>query len=384
MSSLQILADQNMRCVAEYFGTMGSVSLVDGRTISAEDLSGVDVLLVRSVTAVNESLLAGSQVRFVGTATSGFDHVDIQYLAERGIGFAHAPGSNANSVVEYVLAAIAHTDDKLERLLAGGSLGIIGYGNIGQALARRCSALGIAVNVYDPWLDADVLDCAASLSDVLGCEVISIHAELTHRQPWPSFHLLKEAQLTAVPGDTLMINAGRGELIDTGALLKLLKIGLGPRTVLDVWEGEPLISSELLEYVDIGTPHIAGYSLDGKNLATSMLRDALAQHLGSAAISGQQNKADAPMQAVPPGLRSAELIRWAVGARYNIVEDDIALRAKTLGSDSAAASQGFDDLRKHYRTRRELSGSTVAIEPEQKEQKTLLEALGCRVVAADL
>ena len=383
MSNLQILADQNMRCVAQYFSTMGSVRLVDGRTICAEDLSGVDVLLVRSVTAVNEPLLAGSKVRFVGTATSGFDHVDIQYLAERGIGFAHAPGSNANSVVEYVLAAIAHTGDKLEQLLAGHSLGIIGYGNIGRSLARRCCALGIAVRVYDPWLDADAVDNCASLSDVLSCDVISIHAELTYKLPWPSFHLLKETQLSPLSRDTLMINAGRGELIDSRALLNLLKSGLGPTTVLDVWEGEPEISSELLECVDIGTPHIAGYSLDGKILATSMLRDALAQYLGIATIPGQHNKADAPMQAVPPGLRSADLIRWAVGAHYNIFEDDIALRAKTLGCDSAAASTGFDDLRKHYRRRRELSGSTVAIESEQEAQKAVLETLGCRVVKAD-
>ena len=383
MSNLQILADQNMRCVAEYFSPMGNVSLVDGRAISADDLTDVDVLLVRSVTAVNESLLAGSQVRFVGTATSGFDHIDSQYLTERGIGFAHAPGSNANSVVEYVLAAIAHTGDKLERLLAGDSLGIIGYGNIGQALATRCSALGIAVSAYDPWLDADTLEYTASLSDVLSCEVISIHAELTHRQPWPSFHLLKEAQLTALSRDTLMINAGRGELIDTRALLTVLKGGLGPTTVLDVWEGEPQISSELLEHVDIGTPHIAGYSLDGKILATSMLRDALAQHLGIAIIAEQINTVDAPIQAVPPGLQNADLIRWAVGARYNIKQDDIALRAKTPGSDSAAASKGFDELRKHYRTRRELRGTTVVIEPQQKQQKALLEVLGCRVLKAD-
>jgi erythronate-4-phosphate dehydrogenase len=383
MSTLRILADQNMRSVAEYFAAMGAVSLIDGRKLVANDLSGVDVLLIRSVTKVNARLLAGSQIKFVGTATSGFDHIDTEYLTHNRIGFSHAPGSNANSVVEYVLAAISQTGDKLEQLLAGSPLGIIGYGNIGRALTLRCAALGISVRVYDPWLDINRLQNPATLSEVLSCEVVSIHAELTHNKPWQSYHLLAASHLAALGRETLLINAGRGEIIDSDALLKLHKRGSGPTTVLDVWEGEPAISSELLDSVTIGTPHIAGYSLDGKILATRMLRDAVAQYLKIDNKCEQELEAPADTLIVPSKLRSADLIRWAVNARYNIFEDDTALRSKTNASDGAAAADGFDELRKSYRARRELSGSTVSIQYGEQAQKDHLEALGCNIVMAD-
>lgn len=383
MSKLHILADQNMRAVAAYFGAMGKVSLIDGRKLVANDLADVDVLLVRSVTQVNERLLAGSHLKFVGTATSGFDHIDTEYLTHNRIGFAHAPGSNANSVVEYVLAAISQTGDKLEQLLAGSPLGIIGYGNIGRALTKRCSALGITVRVYDPWLDVKDIENPVTLSEVLSCQVISIHAELTHSQPWPSYHLLTASHLADLGRNTLLINAGRGELIDSDALLKLQKGGSGPTTVLDVWEGEPAISSELLDRASIGTPHIAGYSLDGKILATRMLRTALAQYLEIDNTHPQENEVLADTLIVPSKLRAAGLIRWAVNARYNILEDDTALRSKTTANDSAARAGGFDELRKSYRARRELSGSTVGIQGEEQAQGAVLEALGCNIVVSD-
>ena len=152
MVSFTLLADENIPAVDTYFGAFASIRRVAGRTLDHSQLQGVDLLLVRSVTRVDEALLRGSAVKFVGTATSGFDHIDRDYLAQHNIGFAHAPGSNANSVVEYVLAAIAAVEDKLELLLAGGSIGIIGYGVIGKAVAARFDALGIRCRIYDPWL----------------------------------------------------------------------------------------------------------------------------------------------------------------------------------------------------------------------------------------
>ena len=151
--TLNIVADENMEGVIEAMDDIGPVHLVNGRTLRREDLQEADVLLVRSVTPVNEALLNSTPVRFVGTATSGFDHVDRAYLQREGIDFAHAAGSNANAVVEYVLGAIAMVDDKLEQLFAGGWVGIIGYGTIGKSLASRLSKLGISYVVYDPWLE---------------------------------------------------------------------------------------------------------------------------------------------------------------------------------------------------------------------------------------
>ena len=378
MSKLNIVADQNMAGVENYFMSLGNIQLVEGRQLCATDLVDVDVLLVRSVTRVNSELLASSNVRFVGTATSGFDHVDRDYLQQNNIGFSHAPGSNANSVVEYVLAVIASVDDKLEKLLAGGPIGIIGYGNIGRALEARCAALGIRCKVYDPWLPTASVSNAVELVDVLNCEVVSLHAELTQKRPWPSFHLLGESQLRNVPRDTLLINAGRGELVDNMALLVLLEQGKGPRTVLDVWEGEPIVSPELLAKVEWGTAHIAGYSLDGKYLATRMLRDAVVSHFNLVCPQNDVGPNAAPAIQVQADLTGIDLLRWALTARYNITEDDSLLRQTMCEVSPEERAAAFDLLRKGYRERRELMGSLVHTH-DSREQERLLAALGCVV-----
>ncbi len=180
--TLRILADENIPAVEHYTGGLGAVTRFSGRSLRPEHLAGVDVLLVRSVTKVDAELLHNSGVRFVGTATSGVDHIDRDYLRQQGIGFQHAPGSNANSVVEYVLAAIAGVGDHLERVLAGAPVGVIGFGVIGRAVAARLHALDINYCVYDPWLDRAVIDHPAELAQVLDCAVVTLHAELTDRQ----------------------------------------------------------------------------------------------------------------------------------------------------------------------------------------------------------
>ena len=150
---MRIVADSNMVGVAEAFGALGSVTLVPGRELRSEHVHRADIVLVRSVTAVDAQLLEGSSVSFVGSATSGFDHVDTDYLRARGIDFAYAPGANANSVLEYVISAIASCDDYLERLCAGATVGIVGFGVIGKRLAQRLDNIGIACSAYDPWLE---------------------------------------------------------------------------------------------------------------------------------------------------------------------------------------------------------------------------------------
>ncbi|MEH6591471.1 MAG: 4-phosphoerythronate dehydrogenase [Halioglobus sp.] len=378
MGDLKIVADRNMRGVEAYFSGQGCVHYVDGRSCVAADVCDADILLVRSVTPVNESLLAGSAVKFVGTATSGFDHVDTDYLQHQGIGFSHAPGSNANSVVEYVLGAVAASGSFLEELLAGQSVGIVGYGNIGKALAIRLEALGIAYVVYDPWLAPEEVANAASLQKVLSCTVISLHAELTRRQPWPSYHLLSTNELSQLGSSQLLINACRGEVIDGAALLERLQTGSAPEVVLDVWEGEPHPNKTLLERAAIGSAHIAGYSLDGKLLATRMLRDAMVNHLGlePPTTSAINISAAEPLLA-PADAAGVELLRWAVQARYDIRADDKLLRQAML--DGTLQTGAFDQLRKSYRDRRELAGTTVSVVAGNTAQTTFLKALGCVV-----
>jgi len=381
MKALNIVADENIEGVVQFLGDMGTVRLLNGREIQAADLQQADVLLVRSITPVDEGLLASSPVQFVGSATSGFDHVDREYLASRGISFAYAPGSNANSVVEYVLGAVASVGHKLEQLFEGATVGIIGYGNIGKLLARRLAALDIAYRVYDPWLDQSQVSNPASLQQVLCCDVISIHAELTRENPWPSFHLLGELELSSLSDDCLLINAGRGAVVDNIALEKRLRDRSGLKVVLDVWEGEPTVPESLLCEVHWGTAHIAGYSLDGKLLATQMLRDSLLSHLDSLAADGQGNDfPGAPVISVPERVSGAAFLRAMLLHNYDIGVDDCLMREAVEGQPPSVAAVNFDRLRKEYRVRREVYGSVVESSQVNPANMKITEAMACKLV----
>ena len=376
--NFNILADENIPWVDYFFGANAHVERLSGRAISSARLHNIDILLVRSVTQVNAALLSGSAVKFVGTATSGFDHIDQAYLQQHGIDFAYAPGSNANSVVEYVLAAIAGIGDTLETLLAGGTVGIVGYGNVGKALAGRCEALGISYRVYDPWLDQNSIDYAVNLDAILDCDVVTLHPELRTDSPWPSYHLLGIDELERLRPDSLLINASRGAVIDNAALLSQLKSGQRVASVLDVWEGEPSINAELLEHVTLGTAHIAGYSLDGKILATRMLADAVSAsyHIDSAVLNSPVG--DPPALRLAEILSSAEQIRYLIQSRYDIAMDDTFLRQAVLGEkDARNHAKRFDQLRKSYRARRELAGSIVSGSVQTSANTDMVRALAC-------
>jgi erythronate-4-phosphate dehydrogenase len=376
VSALRILADRNIPALDDFFGHLGDVRTVEGRGLQAADLRAVDVLLVRSVTRVDEQLLAGSPVRFVGTATAGLDHIDIPWLQHSGIGFAAAPGANANSVVEYVLAAIAAVDDYLERLLAGGRVGIVGYGHVGRLLAQRLRALGVGSLHYDPWLDQSALESPVSLAQVLACDVVSLHPSLTTADPWPSRHLLGPEALDRLGANQLLINASRGPVLANDALLARLRQPDAPRCVLDVWEFEPAVPPALLESVQLGTPHIAGYSHDAKLAATAMLAQALREQLQLGSVD-LASGGRAPVLELPPELLGADLLRHLCQLRYDLAADDRRLRAAVLGVAEADARAAFDQLRKDYPLRRELAGSPVRVVNER--QVPLVEAMGALV-----
>lgn len=376
MTALRIVADSNLPGVETVFSPWGEVRRVEGRTLQREQLLEADVLLVRSVTRVDRALLEGTPVRFVGSGTAGLDHVDREFLQARGIGFAAAPGANANAVVEYVLAVIGAVDDFAERLLNGGRVGIVGCGHVGHTLAARLDALGIANCQYDPWLAEEGLPTPGSLAEVLACDVISLHCELTRQAPWPSYHLLDAACLAALTPQQLLINASRGAVVDNRALAARLRAAEAPRAVLDVWEAEPRVDAALLERLALGTPHIAGYSLDAKWAATRLLADALAEFLGRAgAMAGALPSPEAIE--LPGHLAGAGLWRALLGSRYDPREDDRALRALVSTAEPAQVPSGFDALRRHYRERRELAGSRVHVATEH--QREFAQALGCQV-----
>ena len=348
-----IVADENIPHLEQYFSQLGNITRVDGRSLTSQQLADADILLVRSVTPVNQELLCNAAVKFVGTATIGIDHLDVDYLNREGIAWANAPGCNANSVVDYIFSCFSTIDGLWQRLFAGASVGIIGRGNVGGCLQRRLQSLAINSKAYDPFL-VEGEGLTHQLHDVLQSDVICMHTPLTKNGDYPSYHMLGANDLSQLKQGAVLINAGRGAAIDNLALLDCLESRKDIYCVLDVWEGEPVINKALLPYIDIATPHIAGYSYDGKVLGTQMIYQACCQAL---AIEADQLAAVGSNYELDlAGGDDDQIFSHAIKSVYDVMGDDQRFRQAMQQADGAVA-QGlaFDSLRKHYPERREFS-----------------------------
>ena len=333
---------------------------------------------MRSITRVDRELLDDSRVRFVGSATIGTDHLDIEYLNARGIAYASAPGCNATAVVEYVLSCFAAIEGLLERLTTGGSVGIIGLGNVGSQLCVRLQSLGIQCIGYDPYLSNDSAMPLATLDAVFDADVICCHTPLTRNGKYPTWHMLDSENLTRIRTDAILINAGRGAVIDNAALPQWLSQRPQARVLLDVWEQEPLIGADLLERVSIATPHIAGYSLDGKWAGTRMVLAACCEFLGrSAPVFPQGSSETLPSILLDIELSNTELMRAAVQAVYDVRTDDARMRDAMRNCAPTQTARAFDELRKNYPERREFGAVRIENWNEfSAERRRLLSALG--------
>jgi len=379
---MKIIADENIPAVAEAFGTLGDVTLLPGRSLRAQDVRAADVLLVRSVTRVGRDLLEGSQVRFVGSATIGFDHVDRDYLQSRGIGFATAPGSNATSAAEYVVSALLALGEREGFRLAGRTVGIVGCGNVGSRVRDRLAALGCECLINDPPLrERGGHDAFVGLDDILQADIISLHVPLEISGRHATWHLFDEAVLQRMKPCTVLINTSRGAVVDNAALDALLARRQDLRVVLDVWEGEPAIEMPLLEKVALGTAHIAGYSLDGKLRGTEMIYRAACDYLGcvprwdAATVLPEANALD--LRNLPGGDDLGRVCA-AVFNTYDIRVDDKRLRG-LLRLPPADRPGGFDRLRKEYPVRREFAATTVCIDSDAGRLGELLRGIGFNV-----
>lgn len=377
---MKITADENIPCVRQAFASLGEVTLLPGRGMCPEQVRDTDLLLVRSVTRVDRALLEGSRVRFVGSATIGFDHVDRDYLQAQGIGFSTAPGSNATSAAEYVVSALMVLAERQGFDPAGKTVGIIGCGNVGSRVRRKLEALGMQCLVNDPPLHAQGgHDEFVELERVLQADVITVHVPLTRSGPHPTLHLVDAAFLARLKYGAVFINTARGAVVDNAALDSLLAERTDLSIVLDVWEGEPAINTNLLEKVDLGTPHIAGYSQDGKLRGTEMIYRAACGFF------------DAPVQwsaaaELPPGpsLDFTAAGKWLDAARaavlqcYDVRADDARLRHMlTLQPEERAVC--FDRLRKEYPVRREFAQMDMRAMHMDARLEQLLAGLGFTV-----
>lgn len=375
---MNIYIDENIPYAKDFFADFGELNFFAGRTVTAEQIADADVLLVRSITKVNEQLLAlNTSLKFVGTATIGTDHVDQQYLQRRGVKFSSAPGCNKISVAEYVLSSLLVLSEKQQFQLNSKTLAIVGAGNTGSAVYQRLNALGVNCKLYDPPLQlaGDPREFC-TFDEVLKADIISLHVPKTLDGPFPTMHMFDENILNKLTKEQVLINASRGEVIDNQALLQLAEQGGQPTLVLDVWENEPQIDKQLLAYTEIATPHIAGYSLDGKVRGTEMLYQSLCELLDQPVqYKGLDFVALAAINEIAISQRLEQnLLKSLMHLIFDVRRDDALFRQMIDQAD------GFDTMRKTYQERRELSTLLVH---SSIEQTTLLESLGFSTNAHD-
>ncbi|CAD5110114.1 4-phosphoerythronate dehydrogenase PdxB [Zestomonas carbonaria] len=376
---MRILADENIPLIDAFFGGFGEIRRLPGRAIDRAALADADVLLVRSVTRVDRDLLAGSAVRFVGTCTIGTDHLDLDYFHEAGIAWSSAPGCNARGVVDYVLGSLLALAEIHGADLSRRRYGVVGAGQVGGRLVEVLRGLGWNVRVCDPPRQAAEGGDFVGLDEILAeCDAISLHTPLDTT----TLHLLDAGRLARLRPGAWMVNASRGAVVDNRALRELLERREDVEAVLDVWEGEPQVDVDLARLCRVATPHIAGYSLEGKLRGTAQIYQAFCAYLGRA----PEVRLDELMPVAwlaEVGLDADTPVDWALAtlcrAVYDPRRDDADFR-RSLRGDPSERRVAFDNLRKHYPVRREIDGLRVRLNGEAPGLAGLVKALGATLL----
>jgi len=364
---ITIAADAEIPLVQEAFGAMGTVRLLDGRSMNAANIGDASMLLVRSVTPVNQTLLADTRVRFVATATVGVDHVDTECLMRNHIGFASASGCNAVAVAEYVAAALLFLARRDHFDLQGKTLGIVGVGNVGGKVFERAHALGMRCLLCDPPKQRQTGNALfLPLDEVLAnADIITVHVSLSHEGPDATAGMINRAFFAAAKNGAVLINTSRGAVCDDAALREARdKLSA---VVLDVWNNEPAIDPANVAVADIATPHIAGYSLDGKVRATEMVYRAACGFLFREPAwnpSGFLSRTGAPTIDLK---HSSDPVHDAIAGSCPITRDDTALR-KAIKGKKADIGAAFDTLRREYPLRREFDKCRIVNAPAGAEK----------------
>ncbi len=368
----------------EAFAGLGQIRTFSGRKLRPVDVRDADALVVRSVTRVDASLIDGSSVRFVGSATIGMDHIDEPYLKSRGIRFTNAAGSNANSVAEYVAAALLVLAERRGWDLARKSIAIIGVGNVGSRVEKKVRALGMEVALCDPPLRESTGDPKYQfLQDVIDADILTFHVPLTETGPYPTYHMIDRAMLESLSARQFLINSARGSVFDGLALKAALREKRIDGAVLDVWEGEPRIDYSLLDLVEIGSPHIAGYSLDGKVRGTEMIVEELSRFFNLAARWDTRKIFPAPTRIpLPNRIGGQAALHSVVTQAYPILTDDEALR-KLRSLSAGEAGAAFDRLRNDYNLRPEFNHYIVDLHSEHAALAGTCRALGFQTAAPE-
>ena len=346
---MKIVADENLAFTDYFFSEFGQIEQKAGRTLTHADVKDAEALLVRSVTQVNEALTQNTDIKFVGSATIGTDHLDIPALEKQGIAWSNAAGCNAQAVSEYVITALLHIQPQLLNKSSDFTLGVIGLGNVGSRLVTMVQLLGWKVIGIDPFVqcaDVEQVEIDQLLSQA---DAISIHVPLTKQGEHPTYHLINAEALSKMKPKAILINSARGPVVEESALIADIQ-QRKRQVVLDVFEHEPVISEELLNLVTLVTPHIAGYSLEGKARGTQMIYEAFCR-----TFNHDVNKQfETQLPVCEPFFKDQDLksvLTSKLAEIYDIAQDDKNLRACL--KDGKVDQQAFDYLRKTYPLRRE-------------------------------
>ncbi|MBP3775543.1 MAG: 4-phosphoerythronate dehydrogenase [Prevotella sp.] len=330
---MKMIVDDKIPFIQEHLRLLADeVVALNGASIGAADVRDADALIVRTRTRCDESLLKGSKVQFIATATIGFDHIDTDYLERAGIAWTSCPGCNAASVAQYVESSLLLLQQEKGLSFHDTTIGIVGCGHVGSKVRDVAERLGMRVLICDPLLgDPDFVPLSVIEHDA---DIITFHVPLTREGTHATWHMADEAFFQRLRKTPYIINTSRGGVVDNTALLTAIQQGRVRDAIIDVWEGEPHLNVELLRRVFIGTPHIAGYSADGKTNADNMVIDALCRHFGL----------PHPDKVLPPKLPASFHYTGSPLELYNPMRDSEALKTNPMR---------FEDLRNHYPLRRE-------------------------------
>lgn len=344
---MHLIADKNIPFLQGVLEPYFEVEYFSGKEITADIVRNADALIVRTRTICNSKLLSGSKVKFIGSATIGFDHIDTNYCANNSITWANAPGCNSAGVQQWVAAALIHWAELNSKNLSGLTIGIVGVGNVGKKVVELAKVLGMKVLCCDPprKRDEDLVDYVDFETVLKNSDIITFHVPLNYEGVDRTFHMLNSSTIALCKPDVYVINSSRGEVVNTEGLIAFLESNPKAQAALDVWENEPNILIELLRKTIIATPHIAGYSLEGKVMGTKMIVDSLSQFF-DLGISPWLPNPNPLIDKIK--VKECSTIQEIIKSTYNIKGDDLRSNFDT-----------FENLRNNYNYRRDFSGHAI-------------------------
>jgi erythronate-4-phosphate dehydrogenase len=373
---MKIIVDNKIPYIKGVFEPYTKVVYLPGSETTAEVVKDADALVTRTRTLCNEEVLKGSKVKFIATATIGFDHIDVEYCRQAGIEWANAPGCNAESVNQYLASALFSYAQRKELALEGKTIGIVGVGQVGSRVAKTCEILGMEVLLNDPPRERrEGPSQFVSLQTIReSADIVSFHVPLNMAGVDRTFHMVDAAFLQGLKRKPLIMNTCRGEVFDTGPVRDARMEGLISGVIVDCWENEPGLDLDFLNLTDYGTAHIAGYSKDGKANGTRSSVRAISRFFGLGIDAwepgGVERPANPRIEISGARLGEQEILARAVLATYEIENDDRLLRDNP---------QLFEQLRGDYALRREFDSYRVVATGIADSTLAKFSAMGFRV-----